>query len=154
MLLVAAYAAADRLWGSDVPHGRRWAIGLTLLAGYLLDGFAGAALAAAFCAVRSLPFKAYGGSSTPTTDRERIGLFARHAMVIPPAVMIALVSHGDLLKPIIAFGAYAAFATALGSYYGKENARAKERGESIDPNMNQAIEIVRGAAFGLAAWLV
>jgi hypothetical protein len=154
MLQLIAYAAADRLWGSDVKHGRRWAIGVALLAGYLLDSYVGLATAVAFLAVRSLAFKQFGGSATPVNQREIVGLFIRYAIVVPMAVGIAVVAGNDPVKPVIAYGAWAACATFLGVWYGKVNAEAVADGKPIDPNANQFLEVARGAAFGLAAWLV
>lgn len=154
LLYVAAFAAAYRLWGSDVRHGRRWAIGVALAAGFLLDGLPGLGIAAAFCAVRSLPFKAFGGSATPVTERQKIGLFLRHAMMVPPAMIIAMVSGGDIARSGVAMAAFAFAATALGAFYGEENEDAKAEGRPIDPGLNTCIELLCGAAFGVAAWII
>lgn len=154
MIQILAYAAADRIWGSDIQHGRRWAIGIALLAGYLLDSYFGLATAVAFLAVRSLPFRQFGGSSTPTTRAQTLGLFARYAIMVPVGVGIAVVAGNDPIKPVVAYGAWAAFSAFLGVLYGKENAKAQERGEPVDPTFNTALEVARGAVFGLAVWVL
>lgn len=155
VLLAILYGIADRLWGSDVKHARRYVcLGLPLLA-YLLDGgMVGLATAVGFIAVRSLGFKMFGGSSTPETSRETIGLFARYAVMVPVGLGIAVTAGNDPLRAVIAYGVWAAVATAMGVHYGKENREAKENGQPIDPQINVAIEALRGAAFGLLAGLV
>lgn len=154
LLYVAAFAAAYRLWGSDLKSGKRWAVGIALTTGFLLDGLAGLALGAAFCIVRWLPFKAFGGSATPITERQKIGLFLRHAMMVPPAMIIAMVSGGDIARSGVAMAAFAFAATALGAFYGEENEDAKAEGRPIDPGLNTCIELLCGAAFGVAAWVI
>lgn len=151
LLLIAPYAAIDRLWGSDARYGRLTSIGVLPAAGYLLGGHYGMATAAAFLVVRSLPFRLFGGSATPTTDRERIGLYLRYALMVPAGVILAGLFGADMLKAALAWGLWAAGATWVSSWYGRENAKAKASEYGIDPSLNVWVEVLRGALAGIAA---
>lgn len=151
LLLIAPYAVIDRLWGSDVRHARLVSLCVLPACGYLLGGHYGMATAAAFLVVRSLPFRLFGGSSTPTTDRERIGLYLRYALMVPLGVILAGLFGADMLKAALAWGLWSAGATWVSSWYGRENAKAQAGEYDLDPSLNVWVEALRGALAGIAA---
>lgn len=158
--LIPAFAIADRIWGGDVKHGRRYSIVLAFASGlgfgWLADGMTGmkvgAAMSLAFLLTRSLGFHAFGGSATPRKGGQFLGLVLRHALLtvgVAVALSVALLGKPPLL-PGLTFAGWALFAGALGLFYGEVNDRAKRNGRPIAPLVNQVVEIMRGAAFGLA----
>lgn len=151
LLLVIPYAAIDRLWGSDVRHARLVSLCVLPACGYLLGGHYGMATAAAFLVVRSLPFRLFGGSATPTTAREALGLCLRYGLMIPLAVALAWAFGADVHKAALAWGLWAAGATWISSWYGRENAKAQAKEYDLDPSLNVWVEALRGAMAGIAA---
>jgi len=156
---VPLYALADRIWGGDVRHGRRYSIAIALGAGAgfgWLEGqkqgaIVGGVLALAWLVSRSLPFRFAGGSATPRKGGQFIGLVVRHALfVVPASVWLAFNIQGDPLRNGLTYGAWALCAGVLGLMYGEANARARDDGRPIQGLWNQLLELTRGALFGLA----
>lgn len=154
-----AFALADRIWGGDIPHGRRYSIlialgslaGLGWFTGGRDGAIDGAVLAVAWLATRSLPFRLFGGSATAMSFGQWFGLTLRHAFLIIPAVTWLNWHRGEpMAHEASVFMAWAVFAGLLGLAYGNEKRNAVKDGRPVKPVFNAALEILRGLAFGVA----
>lgn len=164
-LLIAyaiSFGIADRVWGGDVKHGRRWSILIALTAGLGLgfyrsqvDGLIfGGVVALAFLITRSLPFRGVFGTTTPRKGGQFIALVFRHAfLIVPAASYTAFRLWDDWRRPAISFGVWALLTGFLGLFHGAENAAAKKRGGPIQAWVNAFVESARGALFGVALGL-
>lgn len=157
-VLALAYALADRFAGGGWPEldkrlpGRSvfWAALVCAGLGYLMLGLGGALGGLAWFIYRTPGWKVFGGSATPVGRREVLGTLARHLIALPLVVGAAHFAGVAPLYPAVLMGAYAVVATALAVSYGRANAAAAGSWQSIDPALNNALELARGAAFGVA----
>lgn len=155
LLLVLIFAAADRIVGGAGKRSAGMVLGALGggLLGYLAAGWPLAFAGAVWVLYRSLPF--WNGSAAPTNGSERASAAFRHLPVLLAAVP-ALWLHGDRLPTLAAcLAASWAAAFTLAVWYGGALIKAREAGRPIG-NQNQAVEILRGAAFGgaLAVWVL
>lgn len=156
VLLAILYGFADLLFGAKHPAftGKKAAIlGSLVVGSYLLGDATTALLGLAFFINRTIAPDKFGTDFTPT-GKERIGAFLRYATTVPMGAVVAAVSGGDVIKTSIAMLVWSGVATAISSWYGEEEAKAKARGEPIDPEANTLVEFGRGFAFGLLTGLV
>jgi hypothetical protein len=155
LLLILIFAAADRIVGGA---GKR-SVGMALAVlgggflGYVAAGWPLASAGAVWMLYRSLPFS--GGSAAPTTGRERAAALIRHLPVFLVFVPALWAHASDLLRLAACLALAVAAAFTLAVWYGGALIKAREAGRPIG-NQNQAVEILRGAAFGgaLAVWVL
>jgi len=160
-LLIALYALADRFTGGGWPKidavlpGRSlfWGALLCGVVGWFAFGMAGSLLALVWGVYRSLPWKAMGGRTDPREMTEAFGVFARHALIVPPLAVIGWQFLGGPIIPALAGVAYALAATTLAYAYGRAMARYEARGEP-EGSENVTVELARGAAYGALAAFV
>jgi hypothetical protein len=157
-LLVPTYALADRFAGGGSPKlddmlpGRAafWGALLCAIAGYFLAGWPAAAFALGWLVYRTPKWRLFGNASiTPVGADALIWTFNRHALTIIPAFIVAKAFDLDALRVCAIFAVYALVATVLAAWYGQANAKAIKNGVGIG-NENVVVELLRGAAFGLA----
>lgn len=150
VLLIILFAALDRLWGAAKPafRGKKAVIAaLAMGGGWLAGGPLGAAFGALFVAWRSLPF--FTGSAAPQENEEVAACIVRHAALAGGALAIAQAFGRDLLETAGPFAVAAGAAVALALWYARQVRKAAERREPIG-DQNVTVELLRGAAFGLA----
>lgn len=148
--LLPLYGLADRLWGASKPSfpGKRAAIALALVgAGFLAFGVSGALFGVLWVVYRALPF--FGGSAAPETPSQRVNAVLRHLPALLGAVAIAYWRGPPVVHAALSFAAYVLAATGLACWYGAITLQHKKRGEP-GGDENAAIELCRGAFFGLA----
>jgi hypothetical protein len=139
MLLIPAYALADRLAGRGRIHPRLpgrgvfWAALLLFLACLPFSGSL-AFLALVWGVYRCFDWNAFGADLTPVTPRQIAATFARHAL---PVIAAPLVSNW--LLPALG---YALAATLIAAWCGTEKSAGRDR--------LALSEWARGACFGLA----
>jgi hypothetical protein len=162
-LVIPLFAFLDRLWGSD--GGFKGRKGLILAAsvfgpwaafsvsGYpealwWREGLPAASLGLLWSVYRSLPFP--GNSQTPVEAEDFFHASVRHGLVLPPAFFVAVICKPEQPMGLaLAFTGFAAAAVGLAAWYGRANAKAKRDNRPIGKE-NQAVEVLRGAAYGLA----
>lgn len=154
-LLFAApllWAALDRFWGSDIDFkGKKLLIAAVSLGfGFVAAGLVGLAFGVLWFIYRTEDFK--GGAGAPETSAERQKALAHHALILPFALGIAAVAHLQMLVAVPAFALYVAGAVSLAVAYGQATLRHKAAGEGGGKE-NVAVELARGALFGLAVLL-
>lgn len=159
-LLAGAFGFADRFTGGGFPKldaklpGRSlfWGALLAGVLAYLGFGFAGLAVAAIWGAYRSLAF----GSNTlnPVTGDEIKRTILRHVIVAPPVVFVAVGFHLSPLVAALAMAAYVAAAVGLAMHLGRVVKHAGDTGTLPKGDPNATVEALRGAAFGVAVWLL
>lgn len=156
--LVLVYAAADRFAGGGAPRldaklpGRAafWGALVAALLGWFLLGRYGVLCAGAWLIWRTPAWDVFGGSMTPKTSGQIAGTFLRHfVLIVPLGALAAYFTDRDPLTGAAPFAAFAVFATLLAVWYGRAEAKAIRNGEPIG-NQNVVVELLRGAAFGVA----
>jgi hypothetical protein len=159
LLFAIFYAAYDRTIGAGKfgPISRGKATGIFALVGaldsYFTLGWPMVAVVAVFVVWRTPAWKVIpGGSSTPRGAKQILVTFVRHAL--PTAAGAFIISKAfalPLQQMMIPYAAFAVIATALGAWYAQlvDHARV---GDDMK-RQNAAVEIVRGAAFGVASVL-
>lgn len=155
LLLVLSYALADRWagggwpWLDDKLPGRAlfWGALVCAVAGFLMVGIPGAALAVIWGAHRSLGLDMWGGAADAQTLRQALGVLARYLLLVPAIALLGLWAGSEALWWGVAALAFALFATGLAMWYGSEVLKAVRRGEPIG-DQNTAVELIRGAAYG------
>lgn len=160
-LFVILYALADRYAGGGWPWldarlpGRAalWAGLLAAVASYFLAGWVAVALAVAWGVHRTLPFRLFGGSAAPESAGEIGGTFLRYAILAVPVGLIAAAFGLSAFWAILVALCFALVATFLAMWYGGAVARARARRAPIGSE-NTAVELIRGAAWGLAVWSI
>jgi hypothetical protein len=157
--LAALYALADRFAGGGAPKvddalpGRAalWGFLACALGGYFLVGWGGVAVAVAWFAWRTPPWKLIpGGSITPVAAEEIAATYLRHALVAPLVALMAAMTDHAIVPAMGIYLLWAFMATGLAAYYGRYKADA-EAGDPVGADPNWWIELTRGALFGLAA---
>jgi hypothetical protein len=157
-VLAVAYALADRFAGGGWPEldkkllGRAAFWGALVCAGlgFLMLGLGGALGGLAWLIYRTPGWRVFGGSATPVGAREIAGTFARHLIAAPLVALVAYWAGHEPLKAAICMGAFAAVGTVLAVQYGAANEAAANAGQFINKRINERLELIRGAAFGVA----
>lgn len=157
LALIPLYAIADRAFGMDRPQWARnlpWK-GLTFAAlvggGYLAAGVFGALLPLAWAIWRTPAWKLLPGASmTPRSAGEIAATLVRHGIAVPPAMALAYWTGLDWRLMGVSMVAFAGFSTILGLWLA---AAVDEAGPGEDVQReNMVLELIRGAAYGLAVW--
>lgn len=156
-LCIPAFAALDRFYGSDwnpgvkikgKPQGKKLAILLLSLGvGYLAGHWLGMALGGLWWLYRCIPVG--DGVMTARTTSTKLLAFLWHAAPAPVAVFAAHQLGAEWDRAVFGFGLYAVAATGLAIWYGLQELEAERDGEAIG-DQNVAVELIRGAVYGLA----
>lgn len=149
-LAIPVYAGLNRLHGARKPdfQGKKAVIlALAVSCGYLVGNSLGVALGALWWTYRSIPMG--DGVMTARTVKAKLLAALWHLAPLPLAYLAAQHFGGSVDRTIYAFAMYAVAAWGLAVWYGRQEADAERRGEKIGDE-NVAVEIIRGACFGLA----
>lgn len=155
-ILIVLFSLADRFAGGGAPNidaklpGRAlfWGTLICAGAGFFIAGWPALVLALIWGAHRSLAPDMWGGSADAKTNREAVGVALRYALLIPAVIALAHFASLDLPRAALCVAAFAAVATGLAIWYGHEVLKAVAAGEPIG-DQNVAVELIRGAAYGL-----
>lgn len=155
LLLIPLFAACDRVVGGAGQRSRGMIAAVVGggVFGYLAAGPALAACGLVWMVWRSLPFS--GGSAAPTTGGERLAAVVRHL----PALLVLVPAYwahaADLMALAVCMAGFVLVSAGLALFYGQALIKARAAGPPIGDE-NQAVEILRGAAFGaaLAVWVL
>jgi hypothetical protein len=169
-LAIAAWMAfADRSWGGGLSKWDKDGDGIKLAAvpailgllfavgffGVYLGAWTTLALPAGVLALgwgiyRSLPFKDGAGCPRPN---QRLSALLRHIAAFPIFLLTAAFRQQDGdVKAILTIGvAYCLIAAAIAIGYGVVRDKREAAGRGVE-GVNTYVELVRGAAYGLAAW--
>ena len=149
-LLMPLFGVMDRIFGSDVKHGRRWAA-LGIVLSTLIAGLGAVIVAALWFGYRSIGM--FGGSAAPRKGQYHNSVL-RHSIGILPFVATAAILGISLVSAVQAGAAYAAVASALAIWYGMYRDAREAAGKDIG-KANEYLEVIRGIAFGAAsAWFL
>lgn len=149
LTLIPIFAILDRWCGGGVGWrhtfiGRPiYYVAALIPAAFLLDWRLGVILTG-WVLWREPKWKLFGGSLAPTGRKEILGTFYRHLLILP--VGLAALKSPTVIQILIAalLILWALIATQM-AVINRENAD-----DGID--INNIVELARGAAFGWAAW--
>ena len=151
LLFIPLFASLDRWCGGGMGwnykfRGRPIYYVLPLIpVAWLIDWHLGAILTA-WCVWREPAWKLFGGSLAPKGRKEILGTFYRHLLILP--VALAAWQSPTLIQVLIAILliVWATVATSLAI----DNRTMADIGDDI----NDKVELTRGAAFGVAAFAI
>lgn len=161
--LIVSFACLNRLWGADVSassflsaNHRKVAFAflvlITVMMYLAVDNFYVPLIALGYLLMRSLPFKVFKGSTTPTTAVAVFGSFLRFSVPIPLLVTYDYFSDYRIDSKALLFCAlFAAACTIVSLWYGGVVEHAKEKGEELPWDYNIFVELLHGAFFGASA---
>lgn len=151
LLLIPVFAIFDRWCGGGLGwkptfKGRPIYYVILLIPLFFLFGWQYGVMLLGWCIWREPKWKLFGGSLAPTTKREIAGTFARHLLILPVIFVCLTFPLVAWLWTFIVLVGWAGLAT----YLAVENAVYSKLGVDI----NDFIELCRGALFGIAMFTV
>lgn len=151
LLLIPAFAIFDRWCGGGLGwkstfKGRPIYYVMLLIPLFFVINWQLGVILTGWCIWREPKWKLFGGSLAPTTKREIIGTFARHLLILPVILVCLTFPLVSWVGTLITLVVWAALAT----YLAVENAEYARVGIDV----NNSVELGRGALFGIAMFTV